>query len=83
MDTNGILISTTEFRIIREVTYDKDKRVDGMYYKVGNDLIPAAYIFPIENREAVQSQLDTLKTLKKIYDDEVAKIYYKVFPKLR
>lgn len=83
MPANGILVNFSNHTIIGEITYDKHKRVDEMYYKVGNDIIPAAYIFPIENRQPVQDQLNILKKAKLDYDNLVADIYYKVLPTLR
>lgn len=85
MIKKGILIdlSMSKYVIVREVTYD-DKRVDDMYVKVdGKDLIPAAYIFPVENREKVQEQLNRMTAARKVFDDLQAEIYYKIFPTLR
>jgi hypothetical protein len=79
----GIIIDTMHIKIERECMYE-DQRVDGMYFQVDSkDLIPCAYIFPIENREKVAEQLTILKAAKKTYEDIQANIYYKVFPTLR
>lgn len=79
---SGILVDVGNFKIVREITYD-DIKVDGMFHKVDGELLPAAYIFPIENKDKVIEQLERLKTKRKEWDDLTAEIYYKVFPKLR
>lgn len=68
---------------ITPCTYEP-KRVDDLYFKVnGKDLIPIAYIFPEESKDALVEKLKELEKLKIEYDKAVARIYYKELPKLR
>lgn len=89
MIKKGFVIDTQRHTIDREIEYD-DTRVDGLWYreqgkssKEGANLIPIAFVFPIEHKESVQILLGMLAHAKKAYDDAVAKIYYKEFPKYR
>ena len=83
MIRQGIIIDPhTKFEIIKECNYD-DIRIDGMYVKANGELLPAAYVYPIENRDKVLEALNSLKLAKKQFDDLQANIFYKVFPTLR
>ncbi len=83
MVKNGILIDTQKYTI-KEIQYN-DTTIDDLFYKVVGEQYPtpSAYIFPIESKLAVEDLLQQLKTAKKTYDDFVAAVYYKEFPKLR
>ena len=72
----------TKFRIEKEGMYD-DKRIDDMYVKFDGEIIPAAYIYPYENKEKILELLEELKTAKKIFDDIQNRIFYKDLSKLR
>lgn len=86
MIRKGFIINTSTHNIDYECEYD-DTRIDGMYvkclYNGRKEIIPAAYVFPIENKRAIEMLLIQLATAKKNYDDIVADVYYKQFPKLR
>lgn len=84
MQIKGILIDPhTNFCIEREVTYE-NTRIDNMYYKVdGKDLIPIAYLFPIERKQDVLDLLQALKDAKNAWEATQARIFYVEFPKLR
>lgn len=88
MIRKGIVIDTQKNEVIYHCTYEIE-RVDGMYNKVFQpgktkpELIPAAYVFPSESELAVKALLTELRQAKKVYDDTVARIYYKEFPQWR
>ena len=78
----GILIDITKHIIHKTGWYD-DTRIEGMYVKFDGEIMPAVYVFPIENQTKVQELLNQLAAAKKEYDDFVADVYYKQLPKLR
>lgn len=86
MIRKGFIINVSTHSISHECEYD-DARVEGMYVKCSYDgrkeIIPAAYVFPIENKQAIEILLIQLEAAKKAYDDIVADVYYKQFPRLR
>lgn len=83
MIRKGIIIDTMKFTIVRECSYD-DVLVEAMFYRVdGEDLIPAAYVYPLENKEELEILLADMREAKKSYDEQVAHFYYKVLPRLR
>jgi hypothetical protein len=83
MIKKGIIIDTMRFTIERECTYD-DTVVESMFYKVdGKDLIPAAYVYPAERKVELELNLETMREIKKEYEDRVAIFYYQVLPKMR
>lgn len=88
MIRKGIVIDChTKFEIIGNCEYE-DRKVDGMYYKIitgmsAGELIPAAYIYPVEHREAIFTLLCELKDAKKAFDDIQSRVFYKDFPKYR
>jgi hypothetical protein len=89
MTRKGFIIDTLKLKITREVNYD-DTIFDDLYVKdvdaspkEGENILFAAFTFPIESKEQVQKALDELKAAKKVFDDLQAHIYYKVFPSLR
>jgi hypothetical protein len=86
MNRKGVIIDPGTLTM-NECEY-VDKKIEGMYFSVTvgsykSEIMPAAYVSPIENKEKVQECLDILKASKKAYDDKFAEIYYKVFPTLR
>lgn len=83
MIKTGIMIDPhTEFKIQKKGKYD-NKRIDELYVKFEGELIPAAYVYPLENEVAVLDALNRLKVAKKAFEDVQAEIFYKVLPKLR
>lgn len=83
MIRKGIIIDTMKFTIVRECSYD-DVLVEAMFYRVdGEDLIPAAYVYPLENKEELEVVLEAMRGIKKAYDEQVAHFYYKILPQLR
>jgi hypothetical protein len=82
MIRKGFLIDTMKFTVIRDCEYDV-KLVEGLFYKVDGQLIPSAYVFPIENKEGLEIILADARRMKKQYDDYVANLYYKVLPRFR
>lgn len=84
MIVKGILIDPhTHFKIERECSYDT-QRIDGMYVKVdGKDLIPIAYIYPLEHKAAIEALLKELRDAKKAFEDVQSRIFYREFPKFR
>ncbi len=83
MIRKGFMIDTLKFEYLRDCTYD-DTRIEGMFVKVdGKDLIPAAYVYPIENKNKVLFNLEGLKASKKQHEDRIARVFYKELPNLR
>lgn len=83
MTRKGIIIDCVRNTVVRECMYD-DKRVEGIYVRVdGKDLIPAAYVYPLENREHVEIQLARIAKAKKEYDDITSEVFYKALPSFR
>lgn len=83
MIKSGILIDPhTNFNIVKRGNYD-DKRVEELYVKFEKELIPAAYVYPIENEVAIQQALDKLKQAKAAFEAIQAEVFYKILPKLR
>lgn len=79
----GILIDVSKAKIERKCTYD-DKRVEDIYVKVdGKDLIPACYVYPLENEVQLQEALDILKQAREDCSKIEAEVYYKILPTLR
>lgn len=82
MSQRGFVIDLTRFTI-SPCTYDP-RRIDDLFVRVnGKDLIPAAYVFPEASKDKLIELVQELERLKKSYDDEVARIYYKELPKIR
>lgn len=82
MMKQGFVIDTTRNVILKTGHYDTEL-VDGMFLKFDGELLPVAYVFPIEHKESIQELLNQLAKAKKEYDDTVARIYYKEFQKFR
>lgn len=80
MIKSGFIIDTGRFEIIRDCQYD-DKRIEGMFYRVDDkDIIPIAYVYPIEHKNKLKL---TAKEAKIRYDKIINDIYYKELPKVR
>jgi len=89
MIRKGIVIDTLKFEIVNEVEYD-DQLIDGFYVrdvnkssKEGANLLFAAFVFPVESKPQVEMALKDLKEAKKTFEDIQARIFYKMFPRLR
>jgi len=82
MIKSGFIINADKNTIERDCQYD-DKRIEGMFVKVDGQLLPAAYVFPIEHKAVVIELLNQIAASKKAHDALVADIYYKQFMKYR
>lgn len=82
MIKQGFIIDAGKFEFVRDCQYD-DKLTKGMFVKVNGDLLPAAYVYPIENKQRVLDLMKACKDSKTAHDNLVADVFYKQLHKLR